>query len=119
MVERIACNDEVAGSSPAPGSTTNSSNTMSNTKNNGGPAFPCEAREMSNMNDGAREVMITTKKSGMTLRDYFAAKAMASMLVGRTPQELLSLYSYGADGRSKVAIDAYLFADTMLKAREQ
>lgn len=84
---------------------------MSNTKNNGGPAFPVPLSE--------HQTMASHHANGMTLRDYFAAKAMQAMLIGRTPLEMLSLYDHGADGRSKLAIDAYLFADTMLKAREQ
>mgnify|MGYP000644484284 CR=1 FL=1 len=44
---------------------------------------------------------------GMTLRDYFAAKAMQGLLAGG---------EYGVcDG---CAIDAYEMADTMLKARK-
>lgn len=67
-------------------------------KNNGGTAFPLWS---------AREDF-----SGMTLRDYFAAKAMAVIL-----QE--------ADWESKnstdanIAEDAYVMADAMLAARER
>jgi hypothetical protein len=46
---------------------------------------------------------------GMTLRDYFAAKAMQGFLAtGRT--DYLDKY---------IAIDAYNLADAMLEAREQ
>jgi hypothetical protein len=68
---------------------------MSNT-NTGGPAFPfvCDA----DFDYG----------TGMTLRDYFAAKAMqgflATVKVG-CPDDL-------------IAVDAYNLADAMLKARE-
>jgi hypothetical protein len=48
---------------------------------------------------------ITPYKSGMTLRDYFAAKAM---------QALIEKYSHNGD----VARNAYNIADAMLKARE-
>ena len=41
---------------------------------------------------------------GMTLRDYFAAKAMQELVRNRPPQA--------------AAIEAYKYADAMLKARE-
>jgi hypothetical protein len=50
-------------------------------------------------------------RDGMTLRDYFAAKAMQGMLAG--------LLAYGHDIMwDQVAKDAYKQADAMLKARE-
>ena len=49
---------------------------------------------------------------GMTLRDYFAAKAMQGMLAG--------LLAYGHDIMwDEIAKDAYREADAMLKAREE
>lgn len=73
---------------------------MNNT-NTGGPAFP-----FTDWHDAP-------VCPGMTLRDYFAAKAIS---------ELTRVYSFGnadpldyADG---IAEDAYLIADAMLKARE-
>ena len=47
--------------------------------------------------------------TGMTLRDYFAAKAMEGFLVCDTK------YASDAD---MIARDAYVMADAMLKARE-
>lgn len=69
---------------------------MSNT-NTGGPAFPHETTSMTH--------------SGMTLRDYFAAKAMQSNLtvIREFPNE---------QWRMGLALDAYAMADAMLKARE-
>lgn len=66
---------------------------MSNTINNGGPAFPVDV-------PGHRIEM------GMTLRDYFAAKAMQSYLrhSGEVPMD-------------RVAATAYAMADAMLRAR--
>jgi hypothetical protein len=61
---------------------------MSNT-NTGGTAFPCHTIAM---------------HEGMTLRDYFAAKAMEALVHNRPPQA--------------AAIEAYRYADAMLKARE-
>ena len=61
------------------------------TTNTGGPAFPTPAHNLAN--------------DGMTLRDYFAAKAM---------QTLAKKYSHEGD----VSRNAYKIADAMLKARE-
>jgi len=46
---------------------------------------------------------------GMTLRDYFAAKAMAAMLC---PEDANS-----SDG-GRISATAYRYADTMMKERE-
>ena len=64
--------------------------------NDGGPAFP--ATEQHGLNSGV---------SGMTLRDYFAAKAMIALLstITEFPDE---------HWRTGVAIDAYKMADAML-----
>ena len=63
-------------------------------KNTGGSAFPNP--------DYAEE--------GMTLRDYFAAKAMQSLL-RQYPEHLM------ISPADAVASDAYILADAMLKAR--
>jgi hypothetical protein len=68
---------------------------MSNT-NTGGPAFPSHG----SMGEVAHE--------GMTLRDYFAAKAMQGLLAGTLKSSDTSL----------IARDCYAMADAMLKARE-
>ena len=60
------------------------------------PAFPLVAKDKTGM-------MINM---GMSLRDYFAAKAM---------QTLVSKHSHEGD----VSRNAYKIADAMLKAREQ
>ncbi len=50
--------------------------------------------------------------SGMTLRDYFAAKAMQGLLAaGRDAQ-------YGCDDMERLAASSYSIADAMLKARQ-
>lgn len=71
--------------------------------NTGGPAFPTE---VVNTNDGFIH-------EGMTLRDYFAAKAMQGLVIHKS---FIDLYSAGA---TSVAMQAYVVADAMLKAREQ
>ena len=60
---------------------------------NNQPAFPAPA--------GVAHIT----DQGMTLRDYFAAKAMQTMLHGTTSRENIAKY-------------AYSMADAMLKARE-
>ena len=68
----------------------------------GGAAFP-----QVNLKD-YQGMLIPDLQKGMTLRDYFAAKAMQG-LVG-APQSF---------PRSSIAEHAYLMADEMLKAREE
>jgi hypothetical protein len=58
-------------------------------RDTGGPAFP-----------------VGTAYQGMTLRDYFAAKAM---------QSLIEKYTHDGD----VSRNAYKIADAMLQARNQ
>jgi len=72
---------------------------MSNT-NTGGPAFPHEAHGPN---------LSTWTEPGMTLRDYFAAKALQGMLAEN---------GGGALRNDKLAAYAYNLADEMLKARE-
>ena len=69
---------------------------MSNT-NTGGPAFPSHG----SMGEVAQE--------GMTLRDYFAAKAMQAMLTHPDSSDTA--------GPQDFALAAYTMADAMLAAR--
>ena len=98
---------------------------MSNT-NTGGPAFPMGHTEaavyascledLANpaLLDGAERAHLEAKSvalCGMTLRDYFAAKAM---------QGIVSTVPHLCQVDPNVAAEeAYEFADAMLKAREQ
>ena len=77
---------------------------MSNT-NTGGPAFPIPLNPGQNWQSMA-------PCDGMTLRDYFAAKAMQGMLACSNLDAKLK-----ADA-GLIATSAYQFADAMLKARE-
>ena len=67
-------------------------------KYDGGPAFPT--------NDVCY--------NGMTLRDYFAAKAMQSILYADRVSGIIGVNNY----EHRCAEDAYKMADAMLKARE-
>ena len=75
---------------------------MSNTKNTGGPAFP--------QTEVDRDGATITHHSGMTLRDYFAAKAMQSYLADCAWRNDIP--------HSETARVAYIVADAMIKARE-
>jgi hypothetical protein len=74
---------------------------MSNT-NTGGPAFPIKQYN--------RNIMAFEEVCGMTMRDYFAAKAIQGMFAsGNLPKSVQD---------DELASVAYKFADAMLKARE-
>jgi hypothetical protein len=62
-------------------------------KDTGGPAFPSQREH--------------TTKEGMTLRDYFAAKAMYGFVAN------------GSTNVQEIAQASYIVADAMLKARGQ
>jgi hypothetical protein len=70
---------------------------------NNPPAFPT--------NQYANGISPSGFDTGMTLRDYFAAKAMQEMMTYKDRP----IYLRPVD---EVAIDAYEMADAMLKARE-
>ena len=71
----------------------------------GGPAFPAQ--------------FFDERATGMTLRDYFAAKAMQGLMSGRWKSDMhgQQFDAYRADA-SEWAKSAYHFADAMLKERE-
>ena len=52
---------------------------------------------------------LTTESEGMTLRDYFAAKAMQALMWDK---------DLNLDNQADVAEVAYSYADHMMKARE-
>lgn len=77
-------------------------------QNNGGPAFPIYDHHC----DGQQFLAET----GMTLRDYFAAKALAGLLSSGEPLAQVKKFSSDAviEGTASAA---YAMADAMLKAR--
>lgn len=77
---------------------------MGNT-NTGGPAFPLH-------NHGAQTLGLHV--TGMTLRDYFAVKAMQEILGSDRYMGIIGVNRY----EQRTAEDAYKVADAMLKARE-
>lgn len=77
------------------------------TPDDGGPAFPMPPVGTGDLRDG-----MTSGSSGMSLRDYFAAKAMAGLIAA----------SGNGDGgvdydEESVAESAYAMADAMLAVR--
>jgi hypothetical protein len=80
---------------------------MSNTKT-GGSAFPRSGNEWADM-----AWVEAPAKDGMTLRDYFAAKALQGMLANPKLQEQIL-----KAGQSWIEESAWKVADAMLKARE-
>lgn len=76
---------------------------MSAAINTGGPAFPTENERQTGSN--------SWHFPGMTLRDYFAAKAMQGLQANPT-DEVMKM------GFDAIAQYAYKQADAMLKARE-
>lgn len=98
---------------------------MDNTKH-GGPAFPLAdaqsvhrigAAAIEGITDSAERDRLYSEATaracaGMTLRDYFAAKAMESLALHR------DLYSVDTvEGIEAIAANAYDLADAMLRAR--
>jgi hypothetical protein len=87
-----------------------SGETVLSVPNNGGPAFPQHVFET---RDGAFQCSYDAQDgSGMSLRDYFAAKAMESMVRDTVAEEAFETYQ-------QLAADAYLVADAMLAERER
>lgn len=76
------------------------------TSSSGGPAFPVPE---SSRQQGNGEILHDCEK-GMSLRDYFAAKAMQAMIAHR-----YKVFDFTEEG---AADEAYEVADAMLKARE-
>lgn len=72
---------------------------MANTKPNGGPAFP--------VSEDAARGKVSGIYGGMTLRDYFAAQAMAGLTA-------IPSSGYTFEGAAE---DAYKFADAMIAQR--
>ena len=74
------------------------------TKDTGGPAFPAPA--------GVSHIT----EQGMTLRDYFAAKAMQGLL--SNPKLQNEILKQGGCHSGWIETSAWAFADEMLKARK-
>jgi hypothetical protein len=78
-----------------------------NNKDTSGPAFPVHP-DMA----GQLGCVPSQSDAGMTLRDYFAAKAMQALIIANGPAPQGGWPTYAER-------TAYLVADAMLKARKQ
>lgn len=79
-------------------------NKTEKTPSDGGPAFPTTQY--------LNGISPTSHSVGMTLRDYFAAKAMqANLYHGNNLQN--------GDWRVNIALDSYMMADAMMRARKK
>ena len=89
------------------------------TTSHGGPAFPQDYEhtkvviQMQQTGEITAEQLLnyTRQLHGMTLRDYFAAKAMQAWFSDR------AVYLGDKQSRDKAAKQSYEMADAMLKAR--
>jgi len=77
----------------------------------GGPAFP----DVGSGWDRDSGQYFTQSSGGMTMRDYFAAKAMAALLANPNKEGC----NRGAGGLKTFPGYAYEWADAMLKARTE
>jgi hypothetical protein len=84
---------------------------MNNT-NTGGAAFP-----MNWVKQEAPNLNVILEQRGMTLRDYFAAKALVALIADPDAEEAEKIT--GKPFRIAVAHLAYDIADAMLKVREE
>ncbi|WP_065493989.1 hypothetical protein [Burkholderia sp. CCA53] len=96
--------------------------------NDGGPAFGqvvelrCVRVEMDGSTEWEPEAMV---HGGLTVRDYFAAKALTGLLAepvseGVSPSSIHCTPGFDAEGAQpgdRIAAAAYALADAMLRAR--
>jgi len=78
------------------------------------PAFPCPMTPYGEGYGGFTEVRFT----GLTIRDYFAAQALQGMLAYSNPSNTDGDWYTNASAGA-VAQNAYVYADAMMKARNQ
>lgn len=88
---------------------------------NGGPAFPCSVGipDYGNVRpvEGPGGQMWETLETGITIRDYFAAKALNGFIsILASPSKGNST---GNGFEAEIAANCYLFADAMLEARKK
>jgi len=78
-------------------------------KETGGPAFPREDYQANGHERGFENL----GQEGMSLRDYFAAKAMAALISGA----MADGSKFGSGDPVRVSLTAFFVADAMLKVR--
>lgn len=88
---------------------------MNETKNDGGPAFPTQWMDFQPLTG---EQVVREQYAGLTMRDWFAGKALVGILSNH--ELLLMMDKLSKESTAKVAsANAYQIADAMLKARGQ
>lgn len=88
-------------------------------KKTGGPAFPRRLTQVENSHQFDEAEL--KAQSGMTLRDYFAAKSIASLICNMHEDvrgHRLVWFWENPDEAAMVAKDAYVIADAMLAERK-
>ena len=89
---------------------------MTTSGKDGGAAFPFPDRIMCK-DDLGRQVI--ENHEGMSLRDYFAAKAMQGQLANPRSNEAVAKMDIGTNEAAALhAKYAYIMADAMIRARE-
>jgi hypothetical protein len=71
------------------------------TDKTGGPAFPIEGGHKFT---SGNEVRKTLPHTGMTLRDYFAAKSMAAMIASNWPMHSVETEQHLAESAYRIAV---------------
>lgn len=82
-------------------------------KDTGGPAFPSLNAECTGLDSDGFERWDTEPSGGMTLRDYFAAKAMQAIIQANGA----GISVIGTNGAIGTSADSYVVADAMLAER--
>ena len=88
---------------------------------NGGPAFPVPPDQVSTTGDPRDGMAVCAAGTGMTLRDYFAAAAMAAFISNESRVAAMAHATEGQEGivDFAIALSAYGMADAMLDARKE
>lgn len=90
-------------------------------KTTGGPAFPVMHKNVTGSFDGICGSLQEVQMDGMTLRDYFAGKAIAGLTANMEMLQAFKIIakSEGCNTQDAAAKAAYDFADAMLAARNK
>jgi hypothetical protein len=89
------------------------------TQDDGGPVFPHPETAIDIRDEHGRTIStrVYDASFGVSLRDYFAAQALAGQLASLSTQSSVETMKSASDPFLWAAMSAYNFADAMLKAR--
>jgi hypothetical protein len=85
----------------------------------GGPAFPVAVKYCIGHDFDGRPIYSEDSYTGATLRDYFAAKAMQTLIACVFERSGDANHIIDNDGRVSLHFRAYEHADLMIKARSE